>query len=341
MVSFSCTFLPSWFSAINHLGKHVSSSSVALMHLMCYILQEELCRWRMTWSYHSSCSFAPWSSASSAAPQIFSNLFTVRFRIAVCFCHRILAVTGTDKESVYFYRSESAISKVQSPPGRTARRSQSKAKSRPPESEVDLQLLKTLCQENDCNSEEVWAPRPVSYRYTIAELLAQLQLYKLRIFVSFTPIFCLQVKNVYQTSFSAFLDSLDLSGSTHLPQVGGVDGPNTCVTVCLSTYVSIADLILLIVATIEQVCDSCWPPPSTFPACLFSHYMMSGKCVLRKRIVLSVLTAHYRVRHETEAGHYCLLIQKYCSDIFVLWRHRRSNRWLRTLFARWHCVNIV
>uniref|UniRef100_A0A674MFS1 Retinoblastoma 1 n=1 Tax=Takifugu rubripes TaxID=31033 RepID=A0A674MFS1_TAKRU len=70
---------------------------------------------------------------------------------------------------------KSAISKVQSPPGRTARRSQSKAKSRLPESEVDLQLLKTLCQENDCNSEEV--------------------------------------KNVYQTSFSAFLDSLDLSGS--------------------------------------------------------------------------------------------------------------------------------
>uniref|UniRef100_A0A674NC85 Retinoblastoma 1 n=1 Tax=Takifugu rubripes TaxID=31033 RepID=A0A674NC85_TAKRU len=137
---------------------------------------------KMTWSYHSSCSFAPWSSASSAAPQIFSNLFTVSFRITVCFCHRILAVTRADKELVYFYRSESAISKVQSPPGRTARRSQSKAKSRLPESEVDLQLLKTLCQENDCNSEEV--------------------------------------KNVYQTSFSAFLDSLDLSGSAHLPQVG-------------------------------------------------------------------------------------------------------------------------
>uniref|UniRef100_A0A674N1N0 Retinoblastoma 1 n=1 Tax=Takifugu rubripes TaxID=31033 RepID=A0A674N1N0_TAKRU len=80
---------------------------------------------------------------------------------------------------------KSAISKVQSPPGRTARRSQSKAKSRLPESEVDLQLLKTLCQENDCNSEEV--------------------------------------KNVYQTSFSAFLDSLDLSGSAHLPQGKGLD----------------------------------------------------------------------------------------------------------------------
>lgn len=48
------------------------------------------------------------------------------------------------------------------------------------------------------------------------------------------PIFCLQVKNVYQTSFSAFLDSLDLSGAMHFPQVGGVDCPNACVTVCLA-----------------------------------------------------------------------------------------------------------
>uniref|UniRef100_A0A8C3B1N5 Retinoblastoma 1 n=1 Tax=Cyclopterus lumpus TaxID=8103 RepID=A0A8C3B1N5_CYCLU len=45
---------------------------------------------------------------------------------------------------------KSAISKVQSPPTRTSRRSQSKAKSKPLEPEVDLQLLKTLCNENDC-----------------------------------------------------------------------------------------------------------------------------------------------------------------------------------------------
>uniref|UniRef100_A0A673BTK1 Retinoblastoma-associated protein n=1 Tax=Sphaeramia orbicularis TaxID=375764 RepID=A0A673BTK1_9TELE len=78
---------------------------------------------------------------------------------------------------------KSAISKVQSPPTRTSRRNQSKAKSRPPEPQVDLQLLETLCKENECNTEEV--------------------------------------KNVYQTSFLAFLDSLDLSRSTDLPQVGG------------------------------------------------------------------------------------------------------------------------
>ncbi|TNN88688.1 Retinoblastoma-associated protein [Liparis tanakae] len=49
---------------------------------------------------------------------------------------------------------KSAISKVQSPPTRTSRRSQSKAKSKPLEPEVDLQLLKTLCNENECNAEE-------------------------------------------------------------------------------------------------------------------------------------------------------------------------------------------
>uniref|UniRef100_A0A671VZT9 Retinoblastoma 1 n=1 Tax=Sparus aurata TaxID=8175 RepID=A0A671VZT9_SPAAU len=53
---------------------------------------------------------------------------------------------------------KSAISKVQSPPTRTSRRNQSKAKSRPMVPEVDLQLLKTLCTENECNAEEVRAP---------------------------------------------------------------------------------------------------------------------------------------------------------------------------------------
>ncbi|KAM3600922.1 uncharacterized protein V6R79_004617 [Siganus canaliculatus] len=75
---------------------------------------------------------------------------------------------------------KSAISKVQSPPTRTSRRNQGKAKSRPQEPEMDLQLLKTLCKENECNAEEV--------------------------------------KNVYQTSFSAFLDSLDLSKYPDFPQ---------------------------------------------------------------------------------------------------------------------------
>ncbi|XP_022618103.1 retinoblastoma-associated protein isoform X1 [Seriola dumerili] len=80
---------------------------------------------------------------------------------------------------------KSSISKVQSPPTRTSRRNQSKAKSRPPEPEMDVQLLETLCKENECNAEEV--------------------------------------KNVYQTSFSAFLDSLDLSRSPDFPQVNDLD----------------------------------------------------------------------------------------------------------------------
>ncbi|KAM4545422.1 retinoblastoma-associated protein [Odontesthes bonariensis] len=80
---------------------------------------------------------------------------------------------------------KSAISKVQSPPTRTSRRNQSKAKSKPAEPEVDVQLLETLCKENECSAEEV--------------------------------------KNVYQTSFSAFLDSLDLSRSPDFPQVTDVN----------------------------------------------------------------------------------------------------------------------
>jgi len=55
--------------------------------------------------------------------------------------------------------SESSISKAQSPPTRTSRRNQSKAKARPPEPELDVQLLDSLCKENDCNLEEVGGPR--------------------------------------------------------------------------------------------------------------------------------------------------------------------------------------
>ncbi|KAI4814450.1 hypothetical protein KUCAC02_003646 [Chaenocephalus aceratus] len=80
---------------------------------------------------------------------------------------------------------KSALSKVQSPPTRTSRRNQNKVKTRPPEPEVDFQLLKTLCEENECNVEEV--------------------------------------KNVYQASFSAFLDSLDLSRSPDFPQANDIN----------------------------------------------------------------------------------------------------------------------
>uniref|UniRef100_A0A7N8XX82 Retinoblastoma 1 n=1 Tax=Mastacembelus armatus TaxID=205130 RepID=A0A7N8XX82_9TELE len=45
-------------------------------------------------------------------------------------------------------------SKVQSTPTRTSRRNQSKAKSRPPEPEINVQLLETLCKENECSTEE-------------------------------------------------------------------------------------------------------------------------------------------------------------------------------------------
>uniref|UniRef100_A0A671T672 Retinoblastoma-associated protein n=1 Tax=Sinocyclocheilus anshuiensis TaxID=1608454 RepID=A0A671T672_9TELE len=66
-----------------------------------------------------------------------------------------------------------------SPPTRTSRRNQGKAKPRPPE--MDVQLLETLCKESDCSVDEV--------------------------------------KNVYQTTFCAFLDSVGLSGLQVLPPV--------------------------------------------------------------------------------------------------------------------------
>uniref|UniRef100_A0A669DD98 Retinoblastoma 1 n=1 Tax=Oreochromis niloticus TaxID=8128 RepID=A0A669DD98_ORENI len=71
------------------------------------------------------------------------------------------------------------------PPTRTSRRNQSKTKSRAVEPEVDVQLLETLCKENECSAEEV--------------------------------------KNVYQTSFMAFLESMDLSRSPDFPQVNDID----------------------------------------------------------------------------------------------------------------------
>ncbi|KAF6728944.1 Retinoblastoma-associated protein [Oryzias melastigma] len=80
---------------------------------------------------------------------------------------------------------KSVVSKAQSPLTRTSRRNQSKTKSRVVESEVNVELLETLCKDNECNSEEV--------------------------------------KNVYQTSFSAFLDQMDLSRFPDFPLVTDVN----------------------------------------------------------------------------------------------------------------------
>lgn len=106
--------------------------------------------------------------------------------------------------------SESVVSKAQSPLTRTSRRNQSKAKSRVVESEVNVELLETLCKDNECNAEEVCH----------FFLLCRHHFY--------SPWECghfplcdlhLQVKNVYQTSFSAFLDLMDLSRFPDFPLV--------------------------------------------------------------------------------------------------------------------------
>uniref|UniRef100_A0A1A7WSV4 Retinoblastoma-associated protein n=1 Tax=Iconisemion striatum TaxID=60296 RepID=A0A1A7WSV4_9TELE len=80
---------------------------------------------------------------------------------------------------------QSSISKVPSLPTRMSRRSQNKAKSRPAEPELDVQLLETLCKENECSLEEV--------------------------------------RNVYQNSFLPFLEALDLSKSPDFSQVSDIN----------------------------------------------------------------------------------------------------------------------
>uniref|UniRef100_A0A6Q2Y5X4 Retinoblastoma 1 n=1 Tax=Esox lucius TaxID=8010 RepID=A0A6Q2Y5X4_ESOLU len=58
-----------------------------------------------------------------------------------------------------------ALTSPQSPPTRTSRRNQSKAKPCQPPPEVDVQLLETLCKENDCSLEEVHPTFLHSYFY--------------------------------------------------------------------------------------------------------------------------------------------------------------------------------
>uniref|UniRef100_A0A6Q2ZHF9 Retinoblastoma 1 n=1 Tax=Esox lucius TaxID=8010 RepID=A0A6Q2ZHF9_ESOLU len=63
------------------------------------------------------------------------------------------------------YRKTASYTTAQSPPTRTSRRNQSKAKPCQPPPEVDVQLLETLCKENDCSLEEVHPTFLHSYFY--------------------------------------------------------------------------------------------------------------------------------------------------------------------------------
>lgn len=131
-----------------------------------------------------------------------------------------------------FYCSESAVSKVQSPPARTARRSQSKAKSRPPEPEMDLQLLKTLCQENDCNSEEVGGPHPLFNRYTIVNCFV----FTLCVFCLFY-LFTVDVgEECVPDQFLSFPGLARSVRSTTISSGREVEHLNTCSAVCLALH---------------------------------------------------------------------------------------------------------
>lgn len=190
------------------------------------------------------------------------------------------------------YLSESAISKVQSTPARTARRSQSKAKSRPPEPEVDLQLLKTLCQENDCNSEEVWAPHPVFYRYTIVRLLALSHCVTSLIypFVVVTGEECVP---------DQFLSFPGLTRSVRSPTISSgqeVDHPNTCSTLCLALHLRFhysphSARLCHHRTSVRQLLSA---PPYFLPVC-FHIYDVRKMCT-QEEDCFSVSIAHHRVR---------------------------------------------
>uniref|UniRef100_A0A9J8CPS6 Retinoblastoma 1 n=2 Tax=Cyprinus carpio TaxID=7962 RepID=A0A9J8CPS6_CYPCA len=92
-------------------------------------------------------------------------------------CEKISAEPDKAKISLFWLAASAVSSSTLSPPTRTSRRNQGKAKTRPPE--MDVQLLETLCKESDCSVDEV--------------------------------------KNVYQMTFCAFLDSVGLSGLQGLP----------------------------------------------------------------------------------------------------------------------------
>ena len=156
--------------------------------------------------------------------------------------------------------SESAISKVQSPPTRTSRRNQSKVKSRPPEPEMDVQLLETLCNENECNVEEVWTLIFIRVYTYIYKFLPPPVCFSWP-YVSSIWLF-LQVKNVYQTSFAAFLESL-VSRAPDFPQVNGVIVTTpplfdfTLLTLHLLVPLAISSCLWSLLLD-TWVSDSCW-----------------------------------------------------------------------------------
>ncbi|XP_060792111.1 retinoblastoma-associated protein [Neoarius graeffei] len=119
------------------------------------------------------CSWILFLLAKGSVLQMEDDL-VIAFQLLLCVLEFYVKRCPSFLQPLY----KSAISEtIQSPPTRTSRRN--KAKPRP--SEMDMQLLETLCKESDCSVDEV--------------------------------------KNVYQSSFCAFLDSMGLSGSQELPAV--------------------------------------------------------------------------------------------------------------------------
>uniref|UniRef100_A0A8C6LWU0 Retinoblastoma-associated protein n=1 Tax=Nothobranchius furzeri TaxID=105023 RepID=A0A8C6LWU0_NOTFU len=128
-----------------------------------------------TWNLCLCCDSHAFLSAFAGRTLQMEDDLVISFQLLLCTLELFIKRCSPDLLQPLY---QSSINKV---PTRASRRSQNKAKSRPAELELDVQLLETLCKENECSLEEV--------------------------------------KNVYQTSFLAFLESLDLSRSPDFPQV--------------------------------------------------------------------------------------------------------------------------
>lgn len=230
------------------------------------------------------------------------------------------------------FLSESSISKVQSPPTRTSRRNQSKAKSRPPEPEMDVQLLETLCQENDCNIEEVRELTVIDLAVIINKHTFMLSICLWPNLSFYTRWFCAGEERIPNQflCFPGITRSFKIPRSSSGKELWLSQHLLHCLVSALT--VSISYLFLLAVAIDD--CLNVWQlVVALFAAlaCLFSHAWCQENVCSGHRLLCSV--AEWRIVEAgmttTETGCYCLPgpthVWRRIGDIFILLLHYPSN----------------
>jgi len=116
------------------------------------------------------------------------------------------------------------------------------------------------------------------------------------------PLCHVQVKNVYQTSFSAFLDSLDHSRSPDFPQVGG-GCQNTCSTVWFN---SISSTFTVSISHLLACC------------CLFFYVLVSDRCWLLLLLLIHVCSHITSLtKMFTQAGILCSMSGWYIAEVVM------------------------